>query len=221
MEFRLVYEGSLPASGGGGRVIEKHAIRRQLHPQLKQLWEIHPVLISIRTDPAWAGLEPAYAESILVDDPNPELPEQVSYFDSLVCDFARHGFSFIPLVTTRMHLVCSLDILFLRRDAPGELLKSGGDLDNRIKVLFDALTVPADGSQIPSVNNSKQGPDEGEVPFYCLLQDDALVTSVNVTTDRLLIPVNGSQNENDVKLIIQVKVSATHLDALNIGLIST
>jgi hypothetical protein len=37
---------------------------------------------------------------------------------------------------------CALDILFLRRDNPGNLIASGGDIDNRLKVLFDGLRMP-------------------------------------------------------------------------------
>jgi hypothetical protein len=48
------------------------------------------------------------------------------------------GFEVIPEDDTS----CSIDILFLHRDAPGRIVRSGGDIDNRIKVLFDALRVP-------------------------------------------------------------------------------
>lgn len=48
-----------------------------------------------------------------------------------------------PLVVhaRTIHLVCHLDILFLRYDEPGQIF-TGGDLDGRIKVWFDALSVP-------------------------------------------------------------------------------
>ena len=47
VEFRLIYKGSLPAQGagtGGSRIEEKHAIRRRLHPQLRELWTRHHFL---------------------------------------------------------------------------------------------------------------------------------------------------------------------------------
>src|SRR5258708_163486 len=45
VEFRLVYKGSLPAqSSGGSRILEKHAIRRQIHAQLRELWHTNIVL---------------------------------------------------------------------------------------------------------------------------------------------------------------------------------
>src|SRR3984885_1911515 len=42
LEFRLLYTGHLPGSGGSGgntRSEAKHAIRRAFHPQLRQLWK--------------------------------------------------------------------------------------------------------------------------------------------------------------------------------------
>lgn len=43
MEFRLIYKGSLPAQKSG-RSKEKHAIRKQLHWQLRDLWHNHNFL---------------------------------------------------------------------------------------------------------------------------------------------------------------------------------
>lgn len=42
MEFRLVYRGVLPSGQQAGRV-EKQAIRRALHPQLRDLWARPPL----------------------------------------------------------------------------------------------------------------------------------------------------------------------------------
>jgi hypothetical protein len=53
------------------------------------------------------------------------------------------GRQFIPLVRKSLALTCELDILFLRNDAPRSVVtSSGGDLDNRIKTLFDGLRLP-------------------------------------------------------------------------------
>src|SRR5438105_4695243 len=38
VEFRLVYQGPLDPQTSQSRVKEKHAIRRALHPQLRELW---------------------------------------------------------------------------------------------------------------------------------------------------------------------------------------
>ena len=65
--------------------------------------------------------------------------------------FAQFGFRWSPLIDERYGLACALDILFLRRDEPGNVIKSGGDIDNRLKVLFDALRTPANQSEIAGV----------------------------------------------------------------------
>ena len=44
---------------------------------------------------------------------------------------------YAPLIA--MHLAAELDIVFLRQQAPGKLIGEGGDIDNRLKTLFDAL----------------------------------------------------------------------------------
>jgi hypothetical protein len=51
MDFRLTYHGSLPpASGRNKRTADKHRIRKELHPQLKRLWQVHPLLKGLQTN---------------------------------------------------------------------------------------------------------------------------------------------------------------------------
>jgi hypothetical protein len=42
--------------------------------------------------------------------------------------------------------------------------------------------------QIPDANQGYESltPDAGETPFYCLLEDDRLISKITVETDRLL-----------------------------------
>src|SRR5207248_4136470 len=116
MEFRLTYRGRLPAaSQSEKRTRHKHDIRRALHPQLKALWETHPRL-------ARANVNQHVLEGHLIQE--------------------RFGYRLLPVVSTYFGVVCALDILFLRRDEPGNLIGDGGDIDNRLKVLFDGLRVP-------------------------------------------------------------------------------
>ena len=91
-----------------------------------------------------------------------------------------------------------------------ELIRHGGDIDNRVKTLFDALRMPS-LDELPK----RDVPKRGEEPFYVLLEDDALVTGFSVITDRLLIP---TASEGQVELIIHVKVSTTRSSMDNIGL---
>jgi len=49
------------------------------------------------------------------------------------------GKKFLPLVRQSLSLVCKLDILFLRKEEPGGIITQSGDIDNRLKTLFDGI----------------------------------------------------------------------------------
>jgi len=48
--------------------------------------------------------------------------------------------NYFPLVRNSLGLVCGIRVLFLRREPPGRVYQ-GGDIDGRLKTLFDALAV--------------------------------------------------------------------------------
>lgn len=170
MEFRLVYEGYLPSSGNASRHPKwKHLIRKQLHPQLLKLWKEHPALAH-----KWKVMPGGPVYQLLRQQRLVKNIPGINEVEMLAQQFERCGYRFVPLVNNRFDIVCGLDILFLRRGNPGDLISSGGDLDNRIKTLFDALRVPKDGSELHGL------PEEGENPFFCLLEDDSLITEFNV-----------------------------------------
>lgn len=138
---------------------------------------------------------------ILVNEIPPPPPKNS---ERLAQKFAYGGFRFVPLVTQELTLACSIEILFLRPDSPGGAVINSGDLDNRLKTLFDALRVPSPGEM-----NPKLTPQDDEDPFYCLLEDDRLITKVSVETDLLLQPVGNKRNQydpNDARLIITVRL---------------
>jgi hypothetical protein len=121
VEFRLIYEGPLRANGDRR---EKHSIRRGLHPQLAELWERQSPLSEVKRSSR--------------STESPEQPRITKSGLDLVADkFQRSGFRFAPIVTKELELVCGVNILFLRRESPGDLIRSGGDIDNRIKTLFE------------------------------------------------------------------------------------
>jgi hypothetical protein len=49
-------------------------------------------------------------------------------------------------------------------------------------------------------------PDGSEKPFYCLLEDDKLISHVSVETDTLLEPTGEQFDTNDSRLIISAKI---------------
>lgn len=99
----------------------------------------------------------------------------------------------------------------LRPEPPGSIITQAGDIDNRLKTLFDALKVPKEASALPPNDD----PQEGETSFFCLLEDDNLITKVSVGTDRLLDPC---QSSSEVVMLIHVTTKATRASYANTGL---
>jgi hypothetical protein len=140
-------------------------------------------------------------KSQVVQATNPSDPHYKKTRIEIIGDrHSRSGHKFVPLVEKRLGMACALDILFLRRDNPGDLIKNGGDIDNRIKTLFDALRVPQE-DEIRGFT-----PELNEKLFHCLLEDDDLITDVKITTDRLLKPLSPDGCVSDVVLVILVNI---------------
>ena len=192
MDFRLTYEGPLYASGTDirqeqARTPHKHQIRKHFHKQLKKLWYTNPNLL-VRTRKR--------RNTVL------NLEEEHSQLDVLANNWVEYGFRFAPLVHPGIGLNCRLEILMLRPSPPGGLLTGqSGDIDNRLKTLFDALQKPHGKTEFGDAV-----PEEGEDPFFVLLENDRLVTHVAVETDVLLSPVSVNEQVNDVRLVISCKV---------------
>ena len=127
------------------------------------------------------------------------------HYVDLTMPITQDGKSYIPLVRKSLDLTCSLDILFLRQEDPGSLILQGGDLDGRIKTLFDALRMPTSevAARYPQAQN----------PTYCLLESDTLISAFEVDTDRLLIPETSHPNE--VLLVIEVGLNIMRMGSWN------
>jgi hypothetical protein len=125
---------------------------------------------------------------------------------SLGVNWNRNGFNFLPLVTKRLCLRCSLDILFLRVDEYPFVFGGSGDIDARLKMLFDSLRMADNATELPV--GAK--PEKDENPFFVLLEDDKLITEVRVSTDRLLkLPEARPPEKHDVYLQITVRLNPT------------
>jgi hypothetical protein len=194
MRFHLTYEGPLYGSSTKSpRARHKHEIRKAFHPQLKGLWE-STWLNEMRWG-VWEGYS---------------IPDKTPLNEALASLYRVGDYRFVPLVREQFCLLCSLDILFLRPGIPGEVLKSA-DIDARLKTLFDALRVPGNLGEVGEYKT----PAEGDDPFYCLLEDDKLITRVSVTTDMLLQPIAGDQN--DARIVIDARISPYRMINANIG----
>lgn len=219
MDFRLIYKGPLPAEAASGdrakgkrigRAKEKQIVRKQFHKQLRELWKQHPDLRE-QSESKFVVMTTPHN---MVSYPGPGVrqimpavgnlrthPDAKTWVEHIADSHQGCGGRFVPLVSKAGGFTCSLEILFLRRDNPGHLIASGGDIDNRIKVLFDGLRMPNTVAELGGIPL-----EQDEDPFFCLLEDDNLITSVSVTTDRLLIPQDSNEKLHDVHLIIHATV---------------
>lgn len=195
MEFRLVFIGDLPSHNEARpRASEKHLIRKSFHHQLKNLWDIKPPMSRWKTQVVAAANSPSGIQStvlqVMADQHN------------------EYGFRFVPLATKQRSLHCEINILFLRKDQPGGIVSAHGDIDNRLKLIFDGLRKPDNANEIP------KGCDfDGDDPVFVLLEDDRLITKVSITTDRLLesSPASGP---NHAHVIVGVKIAVVDVSPM-------
>jgi hypothetical protein len=194
VEFRLTYDGELKsASKSKGRVEHKHEIRRVFHGQLKALWAEHK------------ALEPQHYDTGF---------DNKTRFQQRMQRYERDGFKWAPLVVREHWMVCEVEVLILRRGPPGDFVMQG-DIDGKVKTLFDALQIPE-----PGVLPSKSiGPEADEEPFYCLLEDDSLIVKASIETDSLFGPLSVGglsfeQKPSDARVIIKVKTRKTNEPAI-------
>ena len=184
MRFTLNYDGPLVSRGNAS---DKQRIRETLDPQLRELWTHEP----LSNSPEFLQVAEANKMSVLLQ---------------------RGDHVFAPLVCKPLHLLAEIDILMLRPELPGGIVTSGGDIDNRLKTLFDALRVPG----VPQEIASNTRPSSANEPHFTLLEDDALIARINVETDRLLAAPDPSQ----VRLIIRVNIRASRVILGNLVLLS-
>lgn len=201
MRFRLTYEGNLFATQrdahGGQRVPRagsKHAIRRAFHEQLKLYWDSDIVLSNAKASSSSAP----EGEAPFILDGGGALARPLA--DVIADEHRAFDYRWIPLVRRESRLRCFIDVLMLRRDGRSSVF-SAGDIDNRVKTLIDCLRMPQTQGEL--VGN--ETPKEGEDPFFCLLQDDNLITGFTVETDQLYDFPSGA-DETYVKLVIGVDI---------------
>lgn len=164
----------------------KQTVRRALHPQLRELWT-HPPL-------------DAYADEWLRDEAGPNHLSVIQRAGDFRC---------APLVCGRLKLLAEISIVLLRPTVPGALIRQGGDIDNQLKTLFDALRCPT-SAEIPAGDN----PSRDEDPMFCLLDDDERIVDVQVSTDRFLAP----PAERSVHAHISVRTRPTPVVYANLPL---
>lgn len=206
MRFKLTYRGPLKAhrvnsEGHADKMAPHiHAIRRHFHLQLKELWQTNRMLSEHKSHPSDYGL------------PNAPDGERVSLLDIVAQSHQCNGFRFVPLVRKSWSLECDLSILLLRKDHPGSGIVHRGDLDNRVKTLLDALRFPETPQEAGG-----ETPQDGEDPFFCLLEDDKFVSGLSVESGQLLEPISDGEPDNTVQLVVSVDVRPYFVTMFNLA----
>jgi hypothetical protein len=192
------------------RAEHKHTIRREFHSQLQQLWANDKFLRDYTVTPG-VQLPQIVPSAAAFGRWGPDQSKQIPLSTYLATQYDEYGYHFVPLVREKEHLSCALRILFLRRDPPGAIYQAG-DIDNRIKTLLDALRRPQRREEVP------QPPQAGEDPFFVLLEDDKLITHLEVETDTLHMAPTGKPNDAALaQLIITVDVRPHYVTMDNLS----
>lgn len=204
VEFILRYSGRLQCNDKD----DKQEVRRQVSRQLEELCKANEFFADCRRPDL---LTATYKGDQLIFDHDPNHPADRVAF----CRVPLGGFEFVPLIHRAFYLACQLDVTWLRKEKPGRIL-ANGDIDNRLKTLFDGLRMPHHVNELGGVT-----PDVPGQRLYCLMDDDSLVSKLSVSTHQLLEaadPLNQSdQRGNTVELLIKVTVLITSRRKGNIG----
>jgi hypothetical protein len=199
VELMLTYHGPLPACQNE----EKHSDQKQririvFSQQLQKKFEQLPTLIHWsktiwRANDAWPEIRPH--------------EKHVYPFREVdIC-----GFKGVAIVNAYNGLACHLDIEILRREVPGGVLSEGGDVDNRLKPLLDALALPAKTNQVPGNMWGK-----GE-RLYCLLEDDALVSRLLIDIQRWDEDASDPSTADWVQLRVKARIFPFEIRAYHTG----
>lgn len=175
MEFCLHYSGRLRSQD---RAAGKHKIRQELHEQICALAKCD----------AFAGL-------LLDDLQGKRKPGERAMYTE------HAGKRYWFLIPEHLKIAVDINITILVPHDVGVVVHNGGDIDNRVKTLFDSLRVPAAPSEIPASDDF----DYSKGGMYCLLQDDKLINRVSIQTYRDYAP----HSRDSVRCQIEIKTRIT------------
>jgi hypothetical protein len=209
--FKLQYKGPLYSHQGSKGDRKKkaiHDIRRAFHEQLIRPWKSTPELRHNFNRfvclPERGKLYPRGNQEVRLDRA------------WAITKLSKNGreLCFIPLVIreTEVAMTCELDIrIGWREKPPRGIFRStpeGFDLDNRLKGLLDALTIPQE-AQLPNDVSIDPSPY-----FLTLLEDDGFVTRIGIRADPLGSPAKRDEEDGYVELDIDVTVYGDATDDL-------
>lgn len=210
MKFRLTYRGPILPSQPGNpssdspkqQSLSEHKmeIRKAFHRQLKRLWSVHPTLSNLQYCKN-CGIENRHVSEHL--GTGIEGHDLAFVKDYLANQFPLNEYRFAPIACRDFGVLCQVEILFLRHGDPSGTVR-GGDLDNRVKTVIDALSKP---TQVNQLSQKYANPEDGETPFFTVMEDDSLVSSLTVTSDTLLEEFEyPDANGRDAMLVIAIDI---------------
>jgi hypothetical protein len=225
MKFRLTYDGPLRptqrdpvGSQPNPLAVHKHEVRRHFHRQLRHLWSVNRFLREheVYPNPVHAMTGRALSSDVesVARIKGRTLIAKGTLLEAVASQYHMFGYRFVPLVREQASLLCSLDILFLRRDIPGSVIDAG-DIDNRIKTIIDALRLPRHQNELIGDDAAPSADDD---PFFCLLEDDSQVSRLVVETDTLLDPPVGSApDHSEARLVVTVELRPYDVTLFNLS----
>lgn len=188
MEFKLVYKGEMKTHPKH-RKHYIHDIRLLFHEQLKNLMKIPPF-------------------SELKKFINPDDAKFFEMHGRRPKNIVKkiNGVEFVPIISPEMDLLAEIDIEILHPELLGT---ARADIDNRLKTLLDTLKRPQNPMEIP--REQAKG-----ARIYTLLDDDKMITKLNVNTSHLLIE---DVAPDEIFMLINIKVVASKGTFDNIHLV--
>jgi len=204
--FTLQYNGVLVSNQQRGhRVENKRAIRFAIDPFLRTLWAKNPELHRIGAhegkltrlrSASWVG-------NTLRIDPltgGMDGPLIWSPFPYVSVD----GLTYIMLVNQLNRWRCNVNIKLLVPDRE----ETQGDLDNRLKTLYDGLRPP---HNLGEVGSGGKVPQDGLV--FCLVEDDSMLRNRSVEVESLLESLPASNQMEDRTNYVSAIIGVTLADS--------
>ena len=204
MKFTLQYDGILVSNQqGAGRLPNKRSIRFQIDPQLRTIWSTNRYLRWLRAHEGnLSRLRPgSYRGNDIIVEPltrGMDGPLIWSPFPYVIVG----GLTYIVLVNALNEWTCALDIKILMPEPVG----NRGDIDNRLKTLYDALCPP---QRETDAGVGGTVPSDGLV--FSLLEDDKdrFIRSRRVELEQLLSAVPSNIDQNDRSNYVSARIGIT------------
>jgi hypothetical protein len=213
VEFHLSYQGPLPACNSNrddAKSEYKQAIRIEFADQLRLHWNREWMLMNAKH----RGLD-----VIPVVNRRAVVTELIRY-NKMHFLVEMCGYRWLPIVTRANGLTCEIDVLLKRRSEPGEIFVSGddgGDLDNRLKILLDALRMPLSPNECPG-NQCGPGERDGQwIERVVVLEDDSLISKVTIEARQLNTEPKSGQGSDWAEVDIKATLKTLHPTPLNQG----